>query len=126
MITCDFKGCEFVKQIDPADTNLFEQIKHSYAFRMEELKRGYIEEGEEIDIKDNENCYYAIQKKENLLYPLKIKEKTSGKGKDKQLVYIKKDSNKLFLPSKKRGFNNEDLSPSEIITKNAILKGRLK
>ena len=126
LITCDFKGCKFVKHIDPADTNLFEQIKRSYAFRMEELKRGYIEEGEEIDIKDNENCYYAIQKKENLLYPLKIKEKTSGRRENKQLVYIKKDSNKLFLPSKKRDFNNEDLSPSEIITKNAILKGRLK
>lgn len=128
LVTSDFneiEGSRLVKHIESKDTNLFEQIKNSYVFRMAELERGHIEEAEEIDIKDDTGCYYAQQEEQNLC-PLKVKEKTSGRGANKQVVYKKKESNRVFRPSKKPKFDQDDLTPSEISTKNAILKGRLK
>lgn len=128
LVTSDFdeiEGSRLVKYIESKNTNLFEQIKNSYAFRMAELKQGHVEEAEEIDIKDDSGCYYAQQEEKNLC-PLKVKEKTSGRGANKQFVYIKKESNRVFRPSKKPKFDKDDLAPSEISTKNAILKGRLK
>ena len=128
LVTSDFdeiEGSRLVKHIESKDTNLFEQIKNSYAFRMAELKRGHVEEAEEIDIKDDSGCYCGQQEEQNLC-PLKVKEKNSGRGKNKQVVYKKKESNRVFRPSKKPKFDNDSLAPSEISTKNAILKGRLK
>ena len=128
LLTNDFEeisGSKLVKHIESKDTNLFEQIKNAYAFRMEELKRGHIEEAEEIDIKDNADCYYARQEERNLC-PLNVTEKSAGRGANKQLVSVKKDSNSVFRPSKKPKFENKDLAPSEKSTRNAILKGRLK
>ena len=128
LLTNDFdeiSGSKLVKRIESKDTNLFEQIKNAYAYRMEELKRGHVEEAEEIDIKENAGCYYARQEERNLC-PLGVTEKSAGKGANKQLVSVKKDSNNVFRPSKKTKFENKDLAPSEKSTRNAILKGRLK
>lgn len=128
LLTSDFdeiSGSRLVKHVESEVTNLFELIKNSYKFRMEELKRGHIEEAEEIDIKDNADCYYAQQKKQNLC-PLNVTEKSAGRGANKQLVFVKKDSNSVFRPSKKSKFENEEFAPSEKSTRNAILKGRLK
>ncbi len=129
LLTCDFdeiSGSNLVKHINCGDSgNLSVKIRNSFSYRMEELKRGHIEEAEELDIKDNPDCYYAHQE-EMELCPLVVTEKTSGKGKNKQLLSIKKDSNGVFRPSRKPKFENQDLEPSEKATRNTILKGRLK
>lgn len=118
-----------VKHIDPANVtepaSLIEQIKNSYAFRMDEIRRGHIEEAETMDIKDIDNCYHA--KEEELeLCPLSVTEKTTGRGKSKQLISVTKDSEQVFNPSKKFTFKDEEKEPCEIATSHAILKGRLK
>jgi hypothetical protein len=129
LLTCDFdeiEGCKLVKHIECADTgDLSQKIKNSFSYRMEELKSGHIEEAEEVDIKDNQDCYYANQEQMELC-PLVVTEKTTGRGNNKQLLSVKKDSNGVFRLSKKPRYDNEDLEPSEKATKNAILKGRLK
>lgn len=118
LLTCDFNeinGSNLVKHIESEDTDdLSQKIKNSFKYRMEELQRGHIEEAEEIDIKDDPDCYYAHQEEMGLC-PLVVNEKTS-----------KKDSNGVFRPSRKPKFENQDLEPSEKATRNAILKGRLK
>lgn len=129
LLTCDFdeiEGSKLVKHVKCADSGeLSEKIRNSFSYRMEELKRGHVEEAEEVDIKDNQDCYYAHQEQMGLC-PLVVTEKTVGRGDKKQTVSIKKDSNGVFRPSKKPRYDNKDLEPSEISTRNAILKGRLK
>ena len=130
LITSDYdeiSGSKLIKHVDPANiiVPLIQQIKNSYAFRMDEIRRGHIEEAETVDIKDIDNCYHA--KEEELgLCPLSVTEKTTGRGKSKQLISVTKESEHVFNPSKKVSFEDEKKEPCEIATSHAILKGRLK
>ena len=116
--TTDFAeipGTKLIKRIEPKDTaELFSKIQHSYTFRMEEIKRGHIEEGETMDFFGDADSYYE-QVEEKGLCPMDVKEKTA----------IKK-SEQIFKPSKKTTFEDKNLEPSEIATSHPILKGRLK
>jgi hypothetical protein len=130
LVTTDFEeiaDSRLIRKVTPANisTPLFEQIQHSYEFRMDEIRRGHIEEAETMDIKDLETCYHA--KEEELgLCPLKVNEKTTGRGNNKQIISITKDSEFVFNPSKKFSFEDAKKEPCEIATSHAILKGRLK
>lgn len=105
---------ESVKKTTTNPEALFEQIKRSYKFRMDELNRGHIEEAEELDPRGVESCYYAQQEKLGLC-PLSINDQTKGKK-----------SNSVFRPSRKPKYHENKSEPAEIPTRNAILKGRLK
>jgi hypothetical protein len=130
LITSDYdeiSGSKLIKHVDSGNvtTPLIQQIKNSYAFRMGEIQRGHIEEAETMDIKDIADCYYA-KEQERLLCPLSVTEKTTGRGKSKQLISVTKESEHVFNPSKKLSFEDEKKEPCEIATSHAILKGRLK
>lgn len=138
LITSDYgeiSGSKLIKHVD-VDPNpdpdpdkvkvpLIQQIKNSYTFRMEEIRRGHIEEAETLDIKDIEDCYHAKEAEEKLC-PLSVTEKTKGSGQSKQLISVTKDSEYVFNPSKKLSFEDEKKEPYDIATSHAILKGRLK
>ena len=129
LLTTDFDEIphsRLIKHIEPKDTSkLFEQIKKSYEFRMAEIKRGHIEEAEMMDILGDSGTYYSMIEDKNLC-PLKVKEKTAGRGANKTLVSATKESENVFKPSKKISFEKENLEPSEVATSHPILKGRLK
>jgi len=119
--TTDFEeiaGSKLIKKVvvneDRSRSNLFTEIQNSYEYRMDELKKGHIEEGETMELL-NTGGYYA----EKGLCPLNVKEKK------KQLSAIK-ESEMVFKPSKKKKFPKNNEEPSEIATSHAILKGRLK
>ena len=130
LITSDYdeiRDSKLIKHIDPAKLTvpLIKQIKNSYTFRMDEIKRGHIEEAETVDIKDIDNCYHA-KEQELKLCPLSVKENTTGRGQSKQLISVTKESEYVFNPSKKVSFEDKKKEPCEIATSHAILKGRLK
>lgn len=130
LITSDYdeiSGSKLIKHVDPANiiVPLMQQIKNSYAFRMDEIRRGHIEEAETVDIKDIDNCYHAKEEEQGLC-PLSVTEKTTGRGKSKQIISVTKESEHVFNPSKKVSFEDEKKDPCEIATSHAILKGRLK
>ena len=104
---------------------LYEQMKNSYTFRMEELRKGRIEEAETMDVFDDADGYYAQTLSRNLC-PLSVTEKMEGRGENKTVVAAKKNSEQVFKPSKKIDFEKVDALPSEIATSHPILKGRLK
>ena len=130
LITSDFdeiEGSSLIKHIDGEAGDLFEKIKNAYQYRMEEIKRGHIEEAEMMELLDHEDCYYANQNQdENELCPLEVKEKTQGRGKNKTLVSVVKNSEYIFKPSKKPRFDEDKKEPAETPTSHPILKGRLK
>ncbi len=127
--TTDFAeipNTRLIKRIEPKDTaELFSKIQKSYTFRMEEIKRGHIEEGETMDFFGDADSYYE-QIEEKGLCPMDVEEKQSGKGANKILISAIKKSEQIFKPSKKRTFEDKNLEPSEIATSHPILKGRLK
>ena len=130
LITSDYpeiSGSKLIKHVNPADITvpLIQQIKNSYEFRMAEIRRGHIEEAETVDIKDIDSCYHAKEESQGLC-PLSVTEKTMGRGQFRQIISVTKDSEHVFIPSKKFSFENCSKEPCEIPTSHAILKGRLK
>ena len=127
--TTDFaeiSSTRLIKRIEPKDTaELFSKIQNSYTFRMEEIKRGHIEEGETMDFFGDADSYYE-QIEEKGLCPMDVEKGYSGSGKNKALASVIKKSEYIFKPSKKRTFEDKNLEPSEIATSHPILKGRLK
>lgn len=116
----------FIQKIEPKNNaELFPQIQNSFKFRMAEIKRGHIEEGEMMDFLGDDESYYGKTIVEGLV-PLKVKEETEGSGKNKITTAILKESQYVFKPSKKRTFEDDKLEPSEKATTHPILKGRLK
>ena len=129
LFTADFSEISSSKLIKRVDTNkgknLYEQVKNSYSFRMEEIRKGRIEEAETMEVFDEADGYYAQTLSRNLC-PLSVSEKTEGKGENKVIIDAKKNSEQVFKPSKKMDFEKADALPSEIATSHPILKGRLK
>lgn len=123
LITCDYdeiSGSKLIKHVDSAHvaTPLIQQIKNSYAYRMDEIRRGHIEEAETMDVMNIEGSYYKAQETEELC-PLSVELKDK-----KTKAY--KDSEHVFNPSKKFSFDDKKKDPCEKATSHAILKGRLK
>ena len=123
LITSDYdeiSGSKLIKHVDSGNvtTPLIQQIRNSYAFRMEEIRRGHIEEAETMDVMNTEGGYYKAQEDEKLC-PLSVELK------DKKTKAYKK-SEQVFNPSKKFSFEDNTKEPYEIATSHAILKGRLK
>ena len=129
LLTTDFHEIpqsRLIEWIEPKNTDhLFPKIQNSYKFRMSEIRRGHIEEGETMDFFNDDASYYA-QTKTSFLCPLNVTEKYEGRGDNKQVVAAIKNSEQVFKPSKKKTFENDDKEPSEIATSHPILKGRLK
>lgn len=129
LFTADFAeipGSKLIKRVNIDQKEvLYEQMKNSYTFRMEELRKGRIEEAETMDVFDDADGYYAQTLSRNLC-PLSVSEKTEGRGENKTVVAAKKNSEQVFKPSKKIDFEKVDALPSEIATSHPILKGRLK
>lgn len=127
--TTDFDDWEDkIKHVDAAkvESSLFNQIQESFKFRKEELETGKIEESEMMDVFDVEDHYYNKQT-EKKSFPLEVdNEKYAGRGKDKKLVSVRKKSEHVFTPSKKRTFGNSNTEPYETPTSHPVLKGRLK
>ena len=129
LLTTDFEEIpksRLIKRIDSkSSSDLFEQIQNSYEFRMEELKRGHIEEAEMLDVFTDTDNYYSMTSDNNLC-PLDVEEKYEGKAPNKTLVSAIKKSEKVFKNTKKKTFDKKDSEPSEVATSHPILKGRLK
>lgn len=130
LLTTDFEEIpqsRLIEHIDSTNKNeLFEQIKNSYKFRMNELKRGHIEEAETMIISDDNNGYYANIDVEKLC-PLNVEEKYGGKGNNRAFLFAKKKSESVFKQTKKKTYNEDkELEPFEIPTSYPTLKGRLK
>lgn len=130
LITCDFDeipGSILIQHVDGVTGDLFEKIRNAYKYRMEEIRKGHIEEAEMMELLGQEDCYYANQNQDdNTLCPLDVKEKTQGKGKNKTLVSVVKNSEYIFRPSKKSHYDDDKKEPTETATSHPILKGRLK
>ena len=129
LVTTDFDvipDSKLIKRIKPSTgKNLFEQIKASYKFRMEELHKGHIEEAEMMIVSDDKDGYYTNIESRGLC-PLNVYEKYEGRGKNRTFVFAKKESEQIFKPTKKTTFEKSDAEPSETATSHPILKGRLK
>ncbi len=129
LVTTDFEAIpdsKLIRHIEPAsDQNLFEQIKASYKFRMEELHKGHIEEAEMMTVHDDPSGYYANTESSGLC-PLNVEEKYEGRGQNRTLVFATKKSEYVFKKSKKQAFEDKTPEPSETATSHPILKGRLK
>ena len=129
LFTADFDEIphsRLIKKVQVSNTSdLFEQVKNSYRFRMAEIRKGHIEEAEMMDISREAGGYYQQTNIDNLC-PLAVTEKTEGRGSKKVVVGAVKDSEPVFKPSKKFVFANTEASPSETATSHSILKGRLK
>ena len=130
LISCDFDelpNSTLIKHIDHAEGNLFEKIQNSYKYRMEEIRKGHIEEAEMMEMLDVEDCYYAKQQSDDEnLCPLEVDEKTQGRGDAKEIVSVVKNSEYVFRPSRKPSYENNKKEPAETPTSHPILKGRLK
>jgi hypothetical protein len=131
LITTDFEEIpekNLIKHIDKLEeiVKLKDKIAHSYNYRMDEIMRGHIEEAEMMDILDVE-CYYKHQDDENNeLCPLSVEIKASGRGRNRVITAILKNSEKVYRPSKKPSFDDDSKEPSETPTSHPVLKGRLK
>ena len=127
LATSDFEaipGSKLIDHIDAAKTELFGQIQNSFEFRMDELRKGHIEEAEMSDVLNIDGSYASKADEKNLC-PVG-QPKYEGRGSNRQLVAIVKESQKIFKPSKKVQFENKKEEPSEVATTHAVLKGRLK
>lgn len=98
------------------DSDLFGKIRNSYRFRMDEISRGHIEEGEMMDFYDVGDSYAALTEERSLcpVTELKVSKATNVKP-----------SEDVFRPNRK-GFRDRNGEPSETATSHAVLKGRLK
>ena len=129
LVTCDYYDyCDetgkhkLINWVEPVNDNLlFEQVKRSYEFRMEEIGNGRIEEGEMTDFMNIADSY-CMKQAELGLCPLDVKEVT----KNDEIVSVVKNSELVFKKSKRLAYENADKKPSEVATSYAILKGRLK
>ena len=78
LFTADFAeipGSKLIKRVNIDQKEvLYEQMKNSYTFRMEELRKGRIEEAETMDVFDDADGYYAQTLSRNLC-PLSVSEK---------------------------------------------------
>lgn len=132
LITTDFEEIPdktLIKQIDKPEgtAKLSDKIAHSFNYRMDEIKRGHIEEAEMMDMLGVENCYYKHQDDEHKeLCPLSVKETGSGRGRNRVITAIIKNSEKVYRPSKKTSFDDDSKDSSETPTSHPVLKGRLK
>ena len=119
LITCDFDeipDSTLIRHIDSAGGDLFEMIRNAYKYRMDEIRKGHIEEAEMMEMLNMEDCYYAKQQPDNEnLCPLEVE----GRNAVKKSEYV-------FRPSKKPSYENSKKEPSETPTSHPILKGRLK
>ena len=128
LVTADFPELPdsiFIKHVNKAAGDLFGMINHSYQYRMEEIRKGHIEEAEMMELANVDNCYYADQLSRNLL-PLDVDEKTAGNGSDKQIVSAIKKTERVFQSSNKPFYEDKDKEANEKPTSHSILKGRLK
>ena len=117
LITADFNeipGSTLIKHIERAGGDLFAEIRNAYRYRMEEIRKGHIEEAEMMSLLGLTNGYYADQQSQNLC-PLDVDEKTAIKS-----------SESVFRPSTKPNFDYKNKEASETATSHPILKGRLK
>ena len=117
LITADFNEIPettLIKHVERAGGDLFEEIRNAYRYRMEEIRKGHIEEAEMMNLLGVTNCYYADQQSQNLC-PLDVKENTAIKS-----------SESVFRPSTKPDFNYKNKEADETATSYPILKGRLK
>ncbi len=129
LLTCNLDELEdsaLIRKIEPEPlpTPMSELVRNSYAFRMKEISQGHIEEAEMLDVKDDAECYYSRQEAERL-FPLSMKETAHGRGRDRVVESVSKDSSYVFRNSGKFSFGGKE-QPSEKATTHAILKGRLK
>ena len=127
LVTPDFDaidGKKLIRHIDATSSNLKAQIQNSFKFRMEEICRGHIEEGEMLNMMPYQDGY-IVQTASKALCPIG-KEKTEGRGNNKKVVGIIKDSQRIFKPTKKIKFETGKEEPAEVATTHQILKGRLK
>ena len=124
-LTSDFDalpGSNVIVHYDkPANAlTLKEKIQNSYRFRMEEIRKGHIEEAETMDVISDEQGYIMNTNKGLCPLPTKdIKE-------NKMVIGIAKESERVFRDKAKKFFNKDNQEPYEIATSHAILKGRLK
>ena len=123
-----------IHHIDPpANINLFERIQNSVFKRLEDIKAGVIEEGEEMDIKDL-SYSQALLNGEDLIPVgvLKTKGRKSKTNPDPPIEAIKKDSHKVFVNKPESRFQKTIIpfessgSSYEKATTYPLLKGRLK
>lgn len=124
-LTSDFDalpGSNVIVHYDkPANAlTLKEKIQNSYRFRMEEIKKGHIEEAETMDVISDEQGY--IMNTNKGLCPLRTKDIKENK----MVIGIAKESERVFRDKAKKFFNKDNQEPYEIATSHAILKGRLK
>ncbi len=131
LITTDFDEIpnkNLIKKIDKpgSKVKLKDKIAHSFNYRMDEIRRGHIEEAEMMDIFDVD-CYYKHQDDEKKeLCPISVKPIYSGTGKNKVVTAVIKNSERVFRPSKKPSFDDDSKEPCEKPTSHPVLKGRLK
>lgn len=122
LVTSDFDEIPESKQIvhvNKEDTSdLFAKIENSYKFRMEELRRGHIEEGELQDFEGDTDSYYG-QITPQVLLPIDIDVKPRSHTAVKQSV-------KVYKNVPKKTFDDNSKDPQETPTTYPILKGRLK
>lgn len=131
LITPDFEEIsekDLIKKIEKPEekVKLKDKIAHSFNYRMDEIRRGHIEEAEMMEIFDVD-CYYKHQDDEKKeLCPISVKTTYSGKKDNKVLTSVVKNSERVFRPSKKPSFDDDSKEPSETPTSHPVLKGRLK
>ena len=134
----DENGRIIIQHIDaPQDAQLFKQIKNSYNQRMNEIRAGEIEEGEEMDIKDLPYAKAYLEGENKLLLVGKQKITGGPTKKEPERPYctesIQKESKKVFtnMPesrfrSKTGGYENNNVPMNEKPTTYPLMKGRLK
>lgn len=127
LFTTDFSDWNnMICKVTSANSNdLFQQIQNAYTFRKEELEKGHIEEGELMDVLPFTDNYYNKQN-EKKLCSLDVVEKYEGRGKGRTLVGVTKNSEYVYVQSKKKSFDFDEKEPYETPTSHPILKGRLK
>ena len=131
LITTDFEEIpekNLIKKIEKPEekVKLKDKIAHSFNYRMDEIRRGHIEEAEMMDMFDVD-CYYKHQNdEEKELCPISVKPFYSGKGKNKTETAVIKNPERVYRPSKKPSFDDSSKEPSETPTSHPVLKGRLK
>ena len=117
-----------IQHIDQPDgVDVFERIQNSVSQRMEEIKSGYIEEGEEMEVTDAPYSQALIGGKDLLpIGEIKRERKT------KDILSIKKGSQMVFVNKPESRFQkpqaefNDDAPAKEKPTTYPLMKGRLK
>ena len=131
LITTDFEEIpekNLIKKIDKPEgkVKLKDKIAHSFNYRMDEIRRGHIEEAEMMDILNVDSYYNHQDDEDKELCPISVKPAYSGTGKNKTVTAVIKNPEKVYRPSKKPSFDDSSKEPSETPTSHPVLKGRLK